>query len=329
MDANETKESNESDDSNGSLYSARDVAQVIGIAESRVASWVRSGLVAPSEKRGARRYFNFADLIAVKAVKELVERGVSPQRVKRNLMALRGALPSGAEMGTGTATRTATGIDRPLSRLRVISDGEKLVVVGDDVVFEPLSGQVVMDFAVETLSSRAAEVMALPRAQGPGRGSDAERSAWEWFLEGVAREDDGREAEAAEAWGLTLALDPHIAAAHTNLGNLAHRAGRRGEARERYQAALAIDPEQPEARYNLANLLDEIGDHTRAVEEWRKVTALAPEFADAHFNLGAALVKRGSISAARASLARYLELDGSGTWAEVARSMSGKSACEG
>ena len=304
-----------------SLYSAREVAQVLGVAESRVAGWVRSGLVSPSEKRGARRYFTFTDLIAVKAAKELSERGVSTQMMKKNLAALRGALPV---VGLG---------DRPLLRLRVVSDGERLVVVGDDVAFEPLSRQVVMDFVVGTLSSRAAEVMALPRGgasegRGPGEGgeigrreSDAERSAWDWFLEGCALDEEERAAEAEAAFHRALERDPRLAAAHTNLGQLAHRGGRRGEAREGFERALAIDPEQPEARYNLANLLDEIGERERAIEEWRRVTAIAPEFADAHFNLGAALAQRGSTATAQASLARYLELDDSGAWAEAARKL--------
>ena len=51
------------------LFTPRDAAAILGVEEARLARWVRSGIVVPSEKRGRRRLFTFPDLIAAKAAK--------------------------------------------------------------------------------------------------------------------------------------------------------------------------------------------------------------------------------------------------------------------
>ena len=54
------------------LYSARDVAHIFALKESRVLYWARTGFVGPSVKRAGRLWFTFQDLISVKAAKELL-----------------------------------------------------------------------------------------------------------------------------------------------------------------------------------------------------------------------------------------------------------------
>src|SRR5213078_3826286 len=94
------------------------------------------------------------------------------------------------------------------------------------------------------------------------------RSAYDWFVEGTRAEAaGGDDARAESCYREALALDPGLAAAHTNLGSLAYRAGDVGAAREAFEAALALDPDQPEARFNLANLVLEAGDLELAVAE--------------------------------------------------------------
>src|SRR5436309_244454 len=87
----------------------------------------KSAGVGPRVRRDGRQYFSFIDVVQVKAAKELTEHGVPLQRVRRSIELLRGALP---------------GVDRPLALLRVCGDGERVVVVADEVAFEPYSGQV-------------------------------------------------------------------------------------------------------------------------------------------------------------------------------------------
>src|SRR5262249_31192470 len=94
-------------------YTSRDVAQIVGITQSRVRYWAQTGVVGPSERANGRTVYTFQDLVGVKTAKELLDHGVTLQRARKNLEALRAQWP-----GRG---------DRPLSSLRVRSDGDRLV----------------------------------------------------------------------------------------------------------------------------------------------------------------------------------------------------------
>ncbi len=303
-----------------SLYSPREVAEIIGLQESRVRYWAQTGFVGPSVKEGGRLLYNFADLVGVKAAKELLDRGVSLQRARKNLDALRALLPHASQ---------------PLSTLRVLSDGDQVICVGGSAPFEPLSGQLLMEFTVGALEGRVAEVMQLRQpAEAPARrGAD---TAWAWFLDGVRLDGSGDpkdEDAALIAYQKALDGDPQLAAAHTNLGGLLYRRGELSEARRHFEEALRLDPEQPEARYNLANLYDELGERERAMAEWLRVVGACPEFADAHFNLARALAADGANQSAKRHLEKYLSLcahesgDGSdsggsdGEWTAHARAL--------
>jgi len=270
-------------------YSSRDVASIVGISESRVRYWAQTGVVGPSEKSNGRAVYSFQDLVTVKAAKELLDGGVTLQRARKNLEALRAQL----------------GANRPLANVRVRSDGERVVVTDGGASFEPLTGQLVLDFAIDDLQGQLAEL-----AQPPGTALPTTRaeSAWAWFLEGGECEARGDDERAIIAYSKALEGDPALAAAHTNLGNLHYRRRERGEARAAYQRALALDPDQPEARYNLGNLLDDLGEREAARVEWHRVAAACPEFADAHYNLAVAAARDGDPDAARLHLKRYLAL---------------------
>jgi tetratricopeptide (TPR) repeat protein len=267
-------------------YSSRDVASIVGISESRVRYWAQTGVVSPSERAGGRTLYNFQDLVGVKAAKELLDGGVTLQRARKSLEALR------AQLG-------AQGDNRSLAGVRVRADGERVVVSDNGASFEPLTGQLVIDFAVDDLRTvEPAPLLPTTHAE----------SAWAWFVEGGACEARGEDDAALIAYEKALAGDPALAAAYTNIGNLHYRRGERGEARAAYEQALALDPEQPEARYNLGNLLDDVGEPEAARVEWHRVAGACPEFADAHYNLAVACVRDGDQEAARQHLRRYMAL---------------------
>jgi tetratricopeptide (TPR) repeat protein len=288
------------------MYSAREVAAIVGLQESRVRYWAQTGVVGPSEKKSGKGLYSFQDLVGVKTAKELLDRGLSLQVVRKNLEVLRAQLPE---------------VTHPLSQLRVISDGERLVVIDRDTRYEPLSGQLVLDFEVEALSGRAAALEHPSATQAaPSADKPALDTAYQSFSSGLSLEEHDVEAAIA-AYRRALKLDPKLAAAHTNLGNLLYGAGSLDEALGHYRTALELDPEQPEARYNLANLLDDAGDHAGALGEWYRVVRECPEFADAHFNLALALGRDGARDRAHAHLTAYLALDSEGEWAERARAL--------
>ncbi len=322
------------------LYSVRDAARLFGLAESRLRYWIQAGFLRPSVRQGGRFYYTFGDLVGIKAAVELLGAGVPMVRVRRALDGLRGSLPQ----------RVA-----PTSRLRVLSDGETLVVVEDGTAYEPHSGQLVMSFAVSSLGGhlarlgsvrdeahapvQAADADSGPTAEAPAvdpapavepAGWDATEphrapSAYQHFLAGCRAEDGGDLLLAEKCYWRALELEPSLAAAHTNLGNLAHRRGSVDDARRSYQRALDLDPDQPEARFNLANLLDEMGETDLALAELLAVCSRHPSFADAHYNLGLLLYRLGGPAQARHHLGQYLSLDAKSEWARRARDLL--SAC--
>jgi len=309
------------------LYSIRDVSRILAVQESRLRYWMQTGFVGPTVRKTNRFYYTFCDLLAVKAAKDLTEAGVPLQQVRKNVESLKKVLP---------------GDTHPASRLRVCSDGETIVALADDVAFQPIGGQVVMAFTVPSFGEHVAEVLSLrrvePAAAGPAAAAanandaaptavDPDRTeanggtaAYRCFVEACAAEDRGDSEHAEHLFRQALELEPRMAAALTNLGNLLYRRAELDEARRLYERALDHDPAQPEARYNLGNLLEDLGQTELAIAELRRVCATAPEFADAHYNLGLMLVQVGGASQARHHLERYLELDATSDWAGHARS---------
>jgi tetratricopeptide (TPR) repeat protein len=266
-------------------YTFGAVAEILGISESKLRYWSQSGFVGPSMRRGSKQMFTFQDLVSVKAAKELVERGFSTAQIRKALDTVRVSLP---------------GVDRPLDRFKIAFDGDALVVVDEGAAFE-LTGQRVFDFGLGELAARAAPE-ATPLEPRPTR------TPYEWFLDGLRLEEQGDDGNAEVSYRKALAGDDGLAAAHTNLGAIAHRRGEVEAARLAFEAALGCDPDQPEARYNLASLLYEAGEVEVAVAELRRVVQSAPAFADAHYNLATALERLGSKRQAREHLERYLTL---------------------
>lgn len=298
------------------LFSVKDVARIFGLNESKIRYWAQTGFINPSVQRGTRRYYTFSDLIAVKTAKELLDTGLSLQKVRKNLDALRQVLPQ---------------IDRPLSRLRVRSDGERIVVVADDVAFEADTHQTVMDFRTGHLRDEVTRMLnlgrpAVDRTQPESTDTSStppKETAYQWFMEGLmADEQDETQEQAAEAYRRALKLDPSMGAAHTNLGNLYYRTGRLADARAHYERALALDPDQPEARFNLANLHEEDGKIELAIAEYRRVVATCPDFPDAHYNLALALERVGSRVQSSRHFECYIELDSDkeSIWVKMAAS---------
>ena len=294
------------------LYSIRDVSRILAVQEARLRYWMQTGFVGPTVRKGGRFYYTFTDLVAVKSAKDLIAADVSLQAARKAVAALKKALP---------------GDTHPASKLRVCSDGQTIVALADDVAFEPIGGQVVMAFSLATFGEHVAEVLAMPRvdpsAPMPVEDSPTEANggttAYRHFVEACAAMDRGDLEVAEHLFRQAVDLEPGMAAALTNLGNLVYRQGELEDARRYYERALDHDPMQAEARYNLANLLADLGETELAIAELRRVCAACPEFADAHYNLGLMLAQVGGTAQAKQHLERYLELDDHSDWAGHAR----------
>ncbi|MCA9637943.1 MAG: tetratricopeptide repeat protein, partial [Myxococcales bacterium] len=245
--------------------------------------------------------YDVRDLIAVKGAKELLAAGLSLQRVRRSLDALRIKLP---------------GVSAPLARLRIRCEHDTVIVDESEHAFEAATGQVLLNFAVDALRQEAAKVLTLPipdRSGDDEAGAGAPSDAYEWFLHGTELEGewDGVDPEepafaaARAAYERALELDPGLAAAYTNLGSLLAAAGDLDGARDCYDQALHFDPDQPEAQGNLAALALRAGDPETAIAGYRQLLRGAPENLEAHYGLARALLEVGSRGPALAHLDRF------------------------
>ncbi|MEZ4449408.1 MAG: tetratricopeptide repeat protein [Nannocystaceae bacterium] len=288
----------------GTLYSVRDVARLFDVQESRLRYWAQTGFIRPSQRVGERTFYDFRDLIAVKVARELLGAGLSLQRVRRALDALRTKLPE---------------VSAPLSRLRIRCEHDAVIVEESERTFEASTGQVLLGFSVESLQQEAASVLAFPvapaAADGDGSPYDDDESAYEWFLRGSEHEAawDGEDPgdptlEAARAaYERALELDPALAPAYTNLGALLAAQGDLDGARDCFDQALAFDSEQPEARANLASLALQTGDPETAIAGYRQLLRQVPDSLEAHYGLGRAYLEVGVKAQALAHLARFCD----------------------
>jgi len=285
-------------------FSRRDVARLFGISEGRLDYWDRSGFLPPSGHDGRRRRYTFQDLIRIRSARDLLEAGVSLRRVRRAIDALARQLPRSTH---------------PLGRLRIRGDGRTVVVVEEDHQFEADSGQLLIDFAVSSIEE--AIVKDLPvRVAGP-----SPRTGYEWYLEGCRLDEhEGSRLEAEEAYHRAIHLDPGLANAYTNLGNLRFRAGAVEDARVLYEKAIEVDPDQPEAHYNIGYIFYEDDEFDRALESFVRSVEIDPGFADAHFNLAMTLFRMHRDAEARAHWRRYLSIEPTGPWADIARRRLGE-----
>lgn len=282
------------------LYGMGEVARLFELTVGRLRYWDRSGFIAPSARSGRRRYYTFQDLISIRAAKGLLAEGVPLKRVKRSVEALRHALPK---------------VVRPLSELRVVADGSTVLVQDEEGAFEPVTGQLVLDFRVDALRRDVVRVL-----HGRHTTDEQRRSAYELYLEGCRLDEDEATFDLAEdAYRGAIRLDPSLANALTNLGNLRYRRGDAEHAERLYHQALALDSEQPEALYNLGFLAFEHGQLEVAIGRFVEAITVDPAFADAHFNLAMASDELGRLADARAHFEVYLELEPTGSWSEVAR----------
>jgi DNA-binding transcriptional MerR regulator len=109
------------------LFRTKEVVQILAISRRQLQYWAQTDLVVPSVKtRGGHHRYTFQDLVALKATKRLIDAGVSVQRIRSSIRALREILPN---------------IERPLSELVLVATGEVVLVFLENTAFEAVSGQ--------------------------------------------------------------------------------------------------------------------------------------------------------------------------------------------
>jgi tetratricopeptide (TPR) repeat protein len=281
------------------LFSGTEVSRLLGFSAGRLRTLDRAGVVSPSGRRRGRRAYTFADLIALRTAQALLAQRVRLRDVTRAIGALQRTLPK---------------VTRPLAELRVMSDGQRVVVRSQEGTYEPLTGQMVLDLEIKTLRDDVVRVLR------PTAGKERSKTAYSLYVRASQLDEDPATIKEAEAlYRQALELDPWLAIAYTNLGNICFRKSEELDAEKLYQRALEIDARQPEAQYNLGYIMLERGRASDSVPYFLGAIEADPRFADAYFNLAMAYEGIGDAHKARPCWKQYLDLEPAGTWAEIAR----------
>ena len=113
------------------------------------------------------------------------------------------------------------------------------------------------------------------------------------YERGLALQEEGLTADAAERFRVALHLAPEDERVHFSLAKTLHDLGRRREALDEYRRALDLRPDCAEAYFNMGLLFWETDQPLQAAEALQQAATLAPDLAAAHNNLGIALQSLG------------------------------------
>lgn len=134
------------------LFRTGQVSALLEVSRRQLQYWAQTDLVRPSAcTPGGHHRYTFLDLIALGATKQLIDAGISVQRIRGSIRALRAVLPT---------------VDPPLSDLVFVATGDVVVLFKDDQAFRAVSGWEWI-FRVSTLQ-RAVEAR-VPRRPTPSR----------------------------------------------------------------------------------------------------------------------------------------------------------------
>ena len=136
----------------------------------------------------------------------------------------------------------------------------------------------------------------------------AEPTIEEAFQAALQHHRAGRLPQAEKLYRQIMVIQPALAEAHSNLGDILKVVGRTEEAIAVFRQAIALQPDIPEIHCNLGNALRIIGKPAEGIAAYRQAIALRPNFPAAHCNLGGALKELGQIDEAIAACHRAIVL---------------------
>jgi DNA-binding transcriptional MerR regulator len=110
-----------------SLFRAREASEIVGVSRRQLQYWAQTDLVRPTvQTAGGHHRYTFQDLVALKAARRLLDAGVSLQRIRSAIQALRRILPT---------------VTHPLAELVLVATGDVVLVFREGAAFEAVSGQ--------------------------------------------------------------------------------------------------------------------------------------------------------------------------------------------
>ena len=270
-------------------FDTAQAARIVGLPPGRLRQCVRAGLVAPERDRQGRLRFDFLDLVLLRTTRALLEQRVPLRRIGRALESLR------RQLG-----------ERPLTRLSVFKDGDRVVAWDGARRWNPESGQLLFNFDAERVAGshpggRVAKLREAPRTELP------QLSADEWS--DLAMEIEERSPlEARAAYHHALDLEPDHVVARINLGRLLHADGNLVGAESHFREAVRYEPDCALAWYNLGVVLEDAARPDEALPCYEEAVRADNGLVDAHWNLSLLYERAGRRQEAIRHLAIYRRL---------------------
>jgi len=114
-------------DATNAQFGAGDVVRLIGVSRRQLRYWAETDLVRPrSRTPGGHARYAFEDLVALKTAKRLLDAGVSLQRIRKSIGALRQLLPQ---------------VERPLAEVVLVATGDVVLAFREGAAFDAATGQ--------------------------------------------------------------------------------------------------------------------------------------------------------------------------------------------
>jgi tetratricopeptide (TPR) repeat protein len=270
-------------------YTADEICDLTGVTREKLRRWEQLGLIRSSAGR-----FDFQDLISLRTLTELIERGVRPAVINRSLRGLGNILP---------------GTDRPLAQLQIVVENSRSLMGELDGCQITAEGQFMLNFDGPA-DNRSAS---LEWKEAEPEGADS------WLERGRQFEENEEFDQATDAYRQAISLEPASATAFFNLGNVLRAQDRPDAALELFRLAVTLDSTLTEAWYNIADIHEEEGRIPEAIVNLKQSIAVCPTFADAYYNLALCFEKLGERPDAKRCWSEYLRLDPASDWSNVAR----------
>jgi tetratricopeptide (TPR) repeat protein len=291
-------------------YSIGDVARILKVSPRRLRYWQKTQLVESVASGELEEGYAFRDLVCLRTVVSLLEKGVPLQRIRRSLETLRDREPD---------------LDDPVAALRLLDEASDRLVVRWDGRLEETGGQLLLEFSTSESEQDDSSVSQVTSLAEASRSDLAARSnpaddALEWFERGCDLDaEPANWDQAIEAYEKAIELAPEYADAFCNLGAVRYNMGQRDEARRAFTSCLTYEADHIEANFNLANVLEEQGEDELALAHYRRALTADPLYPDLHINLALLYEKLRRERHAAEHWRRYLQLDPHGSWSDVAR----------
>ena len=120
-----------------STYPTKTTKKLTGATDNQLKYWTRIGLVSP-EIIGKTFNYSFRDIIALRLIIDLKQKGLSLQRLRKGLANLKRLLPDSND---------------PLHRLIIHTDGEDMIVVEKGTYFSAITKQHYFKFDTEQIEA--------------------------------------------------------------------------------------------------------------------------------------------------------------------------------